>query len=106
MPKITFITHDGDQHEVDAAVGSTIMEAAVSAMVPGIEADCGGNCICATCHVYVDSEWLDRLPPVDGAEEAMIDYTSEPMDNSRLTCQIEVTEEMDGLSVRIPESQM
>lgn len=105
MPKITFITHDGVQHEVQASIGTTLMETAVSAMVPGIEADCGGNCICATCHVYIDTQWLSKLPPAEDVEEAMIDYTSEPSSNSRLACQIEVTDEIEGLQVRIPADQ-
>lgn len=105
MPKITFIEAGGATHEIDAPTGLTIMEAAVDAMVPGIEADCGGNCICATCHVYVDPAWFAKLPAAQEDEEAMIEYTSEPQENSRLTCQIQVTDEMDGMVVRIPETQ-
>ncbi|MDN5862211.1 MAG: 2Fe-2S iron-sulfur cluster-binding protein [Salinisphaera sp.] len=105
MPKITFIDTDGKPHEVDAQVGMTVMEAAVEALVPGIEADCGGNCICATCHVYVDAAWLPQLPAPDEDEQAMIEYTSEPQENSRLTCQLQVTEALDGMVVNVPDSQ-
>lgn len=105
MPRIIFIDFSGTSHDVEAKVGGTLMEAAIEAMVPGIEGDCGGNCICATCHVYVDPAWLARLPAPEGDEEAMIEYTSEPEDNSRLTCQLTVTDELDGMVVRIPETQ-
>lgn len=105
MPNITFIDFLGEPHEITAAAGSTLMEAAVAALVPGIEADCGGNCICATCHVYVEPEWLAKLPAPEADEEAMIDYTSDPQDNSRLTCQIQITDELDGMVVRVPETQ-
>ncbi|MDT0617446.1 2Fe-2S iron-sulfur cluster-binding protein [Salinisphaera sp. P385] len=105
MPRITFIDFSGASHDVEAKTGGTLMEAAIEAMVPGIEGDCGGNCICATCHVYVDPAWLARLPAPEGDEEAMIEYTSEPEDNSRLTCQLTVTDELDGMVVRIPETQ-
>lgn len=105
MPKITFIEFDGSEHVVDAEVGSTVMESAIDNMISGIDADCGGNCICSTCHAYVDAEWLDKLPPIDAEEEAMIEYANEPESNSRLTCQIPVTEELDGLIVRLPEVQ-
>lgn len=105
MPKITFVQPNGDKQDIDATTGVTIMEAAVDAMVPGIEADCGGNCICATCHVYVDKEWLGKLPAVESDEEAMIDYTADPQDNSRLTCQLEITDALDGIVLHVPESQ-
>jgi 2Fe-2S ferredoxin len=105
MPKITFVQPSGETQEVDATTGVTIMEAAVDAMVPGIEADCGGNCICATCHVYVEKEWLSKLPDPEGDEEAMIDYTADPQDNSRLTCQLQITDELDGIVLHVPESQ-
>lgn len=105
MPKITFIEFDGSEHVVDAHVGSSVMESAIENMVPGIDADCGGNCICSTCHGYIQADWTDKLTPRDAEEEAMLQFASEPEANSRLTCQIPVTEELDGLVVRLPEMQ-
>ncbi len=105
MPKITFIDHEGTSRTVDAKPGATIMEAAVQNMIPGIDADCGGACACATCHVYVDSAWLDRLGEKDDMEESMLDFAENVQDNSRLSCQIQITEALDGLTVRTPEAQ-
>jgi len=106
MPKITYIEHGGTEHVVDVAEGLTVMEGAVRNMIPGIEADCGGACACSTCHVYVDPAWEDRLPAKEAMEEDMLDFAFEPRENSRLTCQIKVTADLDGLIVRMPEKQI
>ncbi len=106
MPKITYIEHGGTEHVVDVAEGLTVMEGAVKNMIPGIEADCGGACACSTCHVYVDPEWVDRLPAKEMMEEDMLDFAYEPQENSRLTCQLKVTADLDGLVVRMPEKQI
>lgn len=105
MPKITYITHDGKHHEVEAAEGTTVMENAIKNSVPGIEAECGGACACATCHVYVDDAWREKVGGPDMMEEDMLDFAYEPAESSRLSCQIKVTGELDGLVVHIPEKQ-
>ncbi len=105
MPKITFIDQDGTSRDVEAKAGSTIMEAAVQNMIPGIDADCGGACACATCHVYVADEWAKKLKPKDDMEESMLDFAEEVQEHSRLSCQILVTDELDGIVVTTPESQ-
>jgi 2Fe-2S ferredoxin len=105
MPKITYIEHSGTTHEINANSGQSVMQVAMSNRVPGIIADCGGSCSCATCHVYVDEAWLDRIPAASAAEKDMIDCALHVQDNSRLSCQIEVKDELDGLVVRLPESQ-
>ena len=106
MAKITFIEHNGTQHEVDVSNGLTVMEAARDNNIPGIEADCGGACACSTCHVYVDTAWSDKLPAKDEMEEDMLDFAYEPSELSRLTCQVKVTDELDGLVIRMPEKQI
>jgi 2Fe-2S ferredoxin len=105
MAKITFITHDGQEQVVDIAEGWSLMEGAVKNGVPGIDADCGGACACATCHVYVDPAWTAALPAKSDSEEAMLDFALVTSPNSRLSCQIKVTPELDGLIVRVPVSQ-
>ena len=105
MPKITFVEKSGAEHVVEAAVGVSVMEAAVKNMVPGIDADCGGACACATCHVYVDEAWAGKVGKPQAMEESMLDFAYEPKENSRLSCQINVTPELDGLIVRLPEFQ-
>lgn len=105
MVKITFVEHDGTEHPVTVAPGGTVMQAAVINGVPGIDADCGGACSCATCHVYVDSDWLDKLEPVNPTEDAMLSLNGDRQANSRLSCQIPVTEALDGLKVTTPEFQ-
>ena len=105
MTKITYITHDNKNHTIEVQNGLTVMEGAVQNDVPGIDADCGGGMACATCHVYVKEEWLNKLPKVEEAEKDMIDMTSYPKSNSRLSCQIIVTEDLDGLTVQTPEKQ-
>lgn len=105
MAKITFETADGQEHTIDIANGLSIMEGAVRNMVPGIDADCGGTCSCATCMVYVPPEWAGKLPPKKSDEEAMIEFCPLHNETSRLSCQIDVTDEMDGLRLKVPESQ-
>ena len=105
MPKITYITHEGAQKTIDVSVGMTVMRAAVAQAIPGIDADCGGACACATCHVYVDPAWFDKLPAPQPAEADMLDFVQERQPNSRLSCQIEVTDAIDGLVVTTPASQ-
>jgi len=106
MPRITYIESGGAAHVVDVPAGLSVMEGAVENLVPGIVADCGGACACATCHVYVDPEWSARLPAVQELEADMLDFAWEPNDSSRLSCQLKVTPEMDGLVVRIPAEQI
>ena len=105
MAKITYIEHDGTEHQVDVAAGQTLKDGAVNNMIPGVLAECGGNCACATCHVYIDSAWTDRVGPANEMEADMLDFAHEPQENSRLSCQVEVKAEMEGLIVRIPEKQ-
>jgi 2Fe-2S ferredoxin len=105
MPKITFIESAGAEHVVDGQVGVSVMETAVKNMVPGIDADCGGACACATCHVYVDAGWLEKVGKPQAMEESMLDFAYEPKENSRLSCQITVTDALDGLVVRLPQFQ-
>ena len=105
MAKITYIEHDGTRHEVDVPEGLTVMEGAIRNMVPGIDADCGGACACATCHVYVDAPWTEKAGERSSMEESMLDFASEVEDSSRLSCQIRVTADLDGLVVRMPEQQ-
>ena len=105
MVKITFIEFDKTEHTIDADEGMSLMEVALQNGVPGIDADCGGACACATCHVYVDEKWFDKLPKKEIAEEDMLDMAFEPKKFSRLTCQIVVTDELDGLVVKMPSKQ-
>jgi ferredoxin, 2Fe-2S len=105
MAKITFVEHNGKTHEIEATNGGTVMEAATKHNVPGIDADCGGACACATCHVYVDDAWLGKLNPMGSMEESMLDFAENVNKNSRLSCQIVVNEDLDGLIVSVPQSQ-
>ncbi len=105
MPKIKYIEHNGKEHEVDVPVGWSVMEGAVKNLIPGIDADCGGACACATCHVFVDPAYEARIPAKSDMEETMLDFAPEIQANSRLSCQIKVTPELDGLVVRMPKSQ-
>ena len=105
MPKITFIESNGTEQTVEAEIGMTVMEAAVKNMVPGIEAECGGACSCATCHVYVEGAWREATGSPDEMEEDMLDFAFDVRDTSRLSCQISVTDALDGLVVRIPDKQ-
>ena len=106
MPKITYIEHDGTRHEVKAEAGMTVMEAAVKHSVPGIEAECGGACSCATCHVYIADEWRAATGQPEEMEEDMLDFAFDVRETSRLSCQIKVSDELDGLIVRLPELQI
>src|SRR5256714_3949115 len=105
MPKVTQMEPSGKGAVTDAPVGQTVMGAAVKHAVPGIDADCGGACACATCHVYVDPEWLPKLPARQDMEEQMLDFAQEVKPNSRLSCQIKVAPALDGLIVRTPKTQ-
>ena len=107
MAKITFIQHDGSEQSHDGKTGLSVMEVAVKNNVPGIDADCGGACACATCHVYVEPEWVEKAGARNPMEEDMLDFAWNPDPvTSRLTCQIKVTAEMDGLRVQMPEKQI
>jgi ferredoxin, 2Fe-2S len=107
MPKITYIEFDGTAHEVEVPVGISVMRGAVTQGVPGIDADCGGECACATCHVYIEEAWRERVGPSEAGsmEENMLSFAAVTQPNSRLSCQIIVTEALDGLIVRMPEGQ-
>ena len=105
MAKITYVEHGGKQHVIEVPNGLTVMEGARDNGVPGIEADCGGACACSTCHVYVDPDWVAKLPKKDAMEEDMLDFAYDVRETSRLSCQIRVRDELDGLVVRVPERQ-
>ena len=105
MAKVTYIEFNGAEHVVDVKPGMTVMEGAVKNNVPGIDADCGGACACATCHVYVDQAWREATGKPSAMEESMLDFADNVEPNSRLSCQIQVSDALDGLVVRMPESQ-
>ena len=105
MPKITYKDHQGTSKTIEVENGLSVMEGAIQKEIPGIDADCGGSMACATCHVYVDDKWIDKIPKAEDAEIDMIDMAFEPKKNSRLSCQIIVNEELDGLEVTTPEKQ-
>jgi len=105
MAKIKYVEHSGKEHEVEVPAGWSVMEGAVKNLIPGIDADCGGACACATCHVLVDEAWLAKLPKKEDMEETMLDFAPDMAANSRLSCQIKVTPALDGLVVRMPKSQ-
>jgi ferredoxin, 2Fe-2S len=105
MPKVTYIENNGKSHLIEVSNGLSVMEGAVQNNIPGIDADCGGACACATCHVYVDEKWITRLPEQESAETDMLDVAYEPNKLSRLGCQIIVTDELDGLVVKMPLKQ-
>ena len=105
MPKITYKDKSGNSKTLEVEKGLTVMEGAIQNNVPGIDADCGGSMACATCHVYVEEKWFDKLPEAEEAEVDMIDMAFEPKKNSRLSCQIIVSDELDGLQVKTPEKQ-
>ena len=105
MPKITYIEHSGKEHVIDVPAGMSVMEGAVKNAVPGIDADCGGACACATCHVYVDEAFLSKTGEQQEMEKSMLDFAENVRPNSRLSCQIKVTDALDGLRVTTPESQ-
>ena len=105
MARITYIEFNGTEHTVEVPNGLTVKDGAINNMIPGILAECGGNCACATCHVYVDPAWRDATGQPNDVETDMLDFANDPQDNSRLSCQIEVSAQLDGLIVRMPESQ-
>ena len=106
MAKITYIEFDGTAHGVEVASGLSVMEGAIDNNIPGIEAECGGACSCATCHVYVDSAWVEATGTAEHIEQDMLECAMDLQDNSRLSCQINVGDELDGLIVRMPELQI
>lgn len=105
MTRITYIEHNGTEHVIDASNGDSVMEAAIKNLVPGIDADCGGACSCGTCHVFVDEVWVQAVGEPGEFEEPMLDINPERSANSRLSCQIDISDELDGLVVRLPEFQ-
>lgn len=105
MAKITYIEHDGTPHELDLAPGTTVRDGAIDNDVPGIDGDCGGNCACATCHVYVDPAWLSKTGERSEMEQSLLEFADGMEENSRLACQIEMSGALDGLVVRMPKSQ-
>ena len=105
MSKITYIEHNGKSHTLEVANGLTVMEGAIQNNIPGVDADCGGSCACATCHVYVDEKWFNKLVNKESAEEDMLDMAFEPKKFSRLSCQLTVSETLDGLVVKMPSKQ-
>ena len=105
LPLIKYIEHGGAEHEIEVEIGSTVMQGAVDNMLEGILAECGGACSCATCHCYVDEAWIERVGKADSVEQGMLECAIEPQENSRLSCQIEVTGELEGLIVHLPKSQ-
>lgn len=105
MPKVTYIEHDGTEHVVDVDESYSVMEGALRNGIPGIVADCGGACACATCHVFVDPDWVGRTGVPDEMEEAMLEFVEGRQENSRLSCQIKINAALDGLIVRTPETQ-
>ena len=105
MPKITYIEHNGKSHTLNVAKGLSVMVGAIQNNIPGIDADCGGGMACATCHVYIKKEWFDKLPKKEDGEEDMIDMAYEPNKFSRLSCQLIVSGELEGLVVKLPEKQ-
>ena len=106
MTLIKYIEHNGNQHEIDVANGLSVMEGAVQNDIPGIDADCGGGMACATCHVYVKEDWFNKLPEKTEGEDDMLDQAYEPGQSSRLSCQIIVSDELNGLVVHLPEKQI
>jgi ferredoxin, 2Fe-2S len=105
MPHVTYIAFDGASHTVEAPTGYSVMQAAVDNGIPGIDADCGGACACATCHVYVEPAWREQVGPPDPVESSMLQLAEGVAENSRLSCQITLDDSLDGLTVRLPESQ-
>ncbi|MFK8053539.1 MAG: 2Fe-2S iron-sulfur cluster-binding protein [Woeseiaceae bacterium] len=106
MPTIVFVNDDGTRKEVTVETGYTVMEAAVNNGIDGIVAECGGACACATCHSFIDEAWVGKVPEMDDMEDSMLDAAYERKDNSRLTCQIEITDALDGLIVHVADNEM
>ena len=105
MVQITYVEHDGTEHLVDTEPGVSLMQAAIDNLVPGIDADCGGECSCATCHVMIEKSWVEKVGAPGDMEESMLDLNPERQENSRLSCQVMLSDELDGLSVTMPEFQ-
>ncbi len=105
MPKITYVALDGVRHEVDVDNGYSVMEGAINNNIDGIVAECGGACACATCHSYIDEAWLDKMPEMEDMEDSMLDAAYERKDSSRLTCQIEMNDSLDGLVVIVADNE-
>ena len=105
MPKITYIEHNGKTHNIEVPNEHSVMEGAIQNNIPGIDADCGGACACATCHIYVDEKWFNKLPSKSEAEQDMLDMAIEPNKFSRLGCQITVNDDLDGMVVKMPSKQ-
>ena len=105
MPKITYLDNQGNSKTINVDNGLTVMEGAIQNDIPGIDADCGGSMACATCHVYVEEKWLDKIPKAEEAEVDMIDMAYEPKKNSRLSCQLIISDELEGLTVTTPAQQ-
>jgi 2Fe-2S ferredoxin len=105
MPKVVFVDSASARHEIDVEAGNTIMEAAIDNDVPGIVAECGGACACATCHAYIDEDWIARLPEMEDMEDAMLDSALDRKANSRLTCQISMTDDLDGIEVVVAHNE-
>ncbi len=105
MPKVVYITPDEMRHEVDVEAGYSIMEGAINNNIEGIVAECGGACACATCHSYVDQAWVDKIPSMDDMEDSMLDAAFERKDNSRLTCQIEMSDALDGIVIHVADNE-
>ena len=106
MAKVIYIEHSGQKHEIEVANGLTVMEGAVQNDIPGIDADCGGGMACATCHVYVKDDWFSKLPEKENGEDDMLDQAFQPNSSSRLSCQIIISEDLNGLVVHLPEKQV
>lgn len=105
MPSVTYIEANGTEHKVEVTAGLSLMEGAVNNLVPGIDADCGGACACATCHCYIPDEWKGKAGDKTDMEETMLDFAEGVEDSSRLACQIKVSDDLDGITVRLPEAQ-
>ncbi len=104
MPRVTYIMPNGDRHEVEVEKGYSVMEGAIDNNIDGIVAECGGACACATCHSYIDAAWIEKLPEMDDMEDSMLDAAFDRKPNSRLTCQIELSDELDGLVVHVADN--
>jgi len=105
MPKIIYVDHTGEERAIEATNGETVMETAIKNSIPGIDADCGGACACATCHVYIDEGFMEKVGKPEDMEQSMLDFAENVQSNSRLSCQISVSDDLDGLRVTTPESQ-
>ena len=105
MPTIIYIDHEGSERLIEAKSGETVMETAIKNSIPGIDADCGGACACATCHVYIEEGFMERVGKPEDMEQSMLDFAENVQDNSRLSCQITISDDLDGLRVTTPESQ-